>query len=294
VSLTIGSPPYVDCRTYGRSDVARDCESWVAWMLEITAEALRVTDGAVLWVASGKTEDRNYWPACEGLKNRLKIRISLILCLVFDMILRAGSGGLIPDPTLTTTTLRGAEHVMAAHHPNVPGVSFKSLATLPGYVVGDDGSVWSNKLIGSRGRSVGPWRRLKPIHYTNGYLYVSLPYHRGGTCGRGIHRLVLEAFVGPCPPGMECLHVDGDRENNRVSNLRWGTRRENQADRVRHGTDIRGSDVVQAKVTAADILRIKALYATGDYSQATLGEMFGVSRSNISIIILGKSWRHVR
>jgi hypothetical protein len=67
VNLTIGSPPYLDCRTYGRSDVARGCSEWIDWMLGVTAEALRVTDGPVLWVAAGKTEDRNYLPACEGL-----------------------------------------------------------------------------------------------------------------------------------------------------------------------------------------------------------------------------------
>ena len=50
-----------------------------------------------------------------------------------------------------------------------------------------------------------------------------------------VHRLVLEAFVGPCPPGAEGLHWDDDKENNALSNLRWGTRRENLLDRVRNG-----------------------------------------------------------
>lgn len=70
-SLVFGSPPYVNCRTYlenGRDlGIARELEAWVAWMLAVTTEALRVCRGAVVWVASGKTEDRNYWPACEGL-----------------------------------------------------------------------------------------------------------------------------------------------------------------------------------------------------------------------------------
>ena len=51
-----------------------------------------------------------------------------------------------------------------------------------------------------------------------------------------IHRLVLEAFVGPCPEGMEACHWDGDPTNNRVENLRWDTRSANARDRVRHGT----------------------------------------------------------
>lgn len=71
VDLCIGSPPYVDARLYledGRDlRIARGVGAWVDWMLRVTAEALRVSRGAVVWVAAGKTKDRNYWPACEGL-----------------------------------------------------------------------------------------------------------------------------------------------------------------------------------------------------------------------------------
>src|SRR5690606_27121280 len=47
--------------------VSMDAAAWVDWMLRVTTEALRVSRGAVVWVASGVTRDRNYWPACEGL-----------------------------------------------------------------------------------------------------------------------------------------------------------------------------------------------------------------------------------
>lgn len=50
-----------------------------------------------------------------------------------------------------------------------------------------------------------------------------------------IHRLVLEAFVGPCPDGMKALHADGNKTNNNVKNLRWGTSAENNLDIVKHG-----------------------------------------------------------
>jgi len=71
VDLVFGSPPYVDARLYlenGRDlGIARDCQQWVDWMLKVTTECLRVSRGAVLWVAAGVTRDRTYWPACEGL-----------------------------------------------------------------------------------------------------------------------------------------------------------------------------------------------------------------------------------
>lgn len=53
---------------------------------------------------------------------------------------------------------------------------------------------------------------------------------------RYVHRLVLEAFVGPCPKGMQCRHLNGIPTDNRLENLRWGTPSEDNYDRVRHGT----------------------------------------------------------
>lgn len=54
---------------------------------------------------------------------------------------------------------------------------------------------------------------------------------------RGVHCLVLEAFVGPCPPGMEACHNNGIPNDNRLTNLRWDTRLANMLDRITHGTD---------------------------------------------------------
>lgn len=73
VDLVMGSPPYCDARTYDDGTlpaghvVSLDCAGWVEWMLRVTTEALRVSRGAVIWVAAGVTRDRTYWPACEGL-----------------------------------------------------------------------------------------------------------------------------------------------------------------------------------------------------------------------------------
>jgi hypothetical protein len=66
----------------------------------------------------------------------------------------------------------------------------------------------------------------------NGYEQVTLCRETG----RHVHHLVLLAFVGPRPNGMEALHGDGNKANNRLDNLRYGTRSENQHDRAKHGT----------------------------------------------------------
>lgn len=54
---------------------------------------------------------------------------------------------------------------------------------------------------------------------------------------REVHSLVALAFLGPRPPGYQVRHLDGNPLNNHVENLAYGTRSENQRDKVRHGRD---------------------------------------------------------
>ena len=65
--------------------------------------------------------------------------------------------------------------------------------------------------------------KLYAIH---GYFFVTL-YSSGQPTRRPIHQLVLEAFDGPCPDGMQVSHLDESRDNNRLSNLAYTTPMEN-------------------------------------------------------------------
>ena len=102
------------------------------------------------------------------------------------------------------------------------------------YSVSDQGQVLSHARTNSLGHPVHektltltPNKRghLRVSLSKNGRLYVAL-----------VHQIVLEAFVGPRPEKQEVRHLDGNPENNHLSNLRYGTRSENMYDRVRHGT----------------------------------------------------------
>jgi HNH endonuclease/NUMOD4 motif len=68
------------------------------------------------------------------------------------------------------------------------------------------------------------------------YPSVTL-YRDGAGKAHRVHRLVLDAFVGPCPEGMESLHANDIASDNRLSNLRWGTRSDNAADTVSNGNN---------------------------------------------------------
>jgi len=125
-------------------------------------------------------------------------------------------------------------------------VAYKILENYPAYRVGDDGSIWSRRkrimLPSGRGSKtvIGKTWHPKKISKQKGktegrsYLYVRLSHDKKSRIFR-VHRLVLEAFVGPCPEGMECRHLDGDPSNNRLENLRWGTPAENTEDKRKHG-----------------------------------------------------------
>lgn len=90
--------------------------------------------------------------------------------------------------------------------------------------------------VSDAGGVQGPKKRLTPWVHQDGHLRVTIR-REGRRMEAAVHRLVLEAFVGPCPPGMEALHRNGDPTDNRLENLRWGTRSENNLDRQRHGVD---------------------------------------------------------
>lgn len=97
------------------------------------------------------------------------------------------------------------------------------------YAVSTHGRV--ARVKGGQGAQIGI--RAQYTH-PNGYKQVALSMNNQAATKK-VHRLVLEAFVGPCPPGMESLHGDDDPANNHVSNLRWGTHRENCIERESNG-----------------------------------------------------------
>lgn len=129
---------------------------------------------------------------------------------------------------------------MTVVSPNV----FEAFAAVVGfesyYEVSDTGRVRSlPRTVIYRGKRAGmpvrlPGRDLTPMVQHKGYLTVAL-YIDGKRTMRPIHRLVLDAFVGP-EPDLQACHINGSRADNRLENLRWGTNSENQRDSVRHGT----------------------------------------------------------
>ncbi len=108
-----------------------------------------------------------------------------------------------------------------------------------------------------------------------------------------VHRLVLEAFVGPCPDGMEGCHNDGNPRNCSLDNLRWDTKSNNNMDKVNHGTLKRGTSHYLCRYTEKDIKTIRNNYALGKYTQAELARIYKTKQSCISAIINRIAWKHI-
>lgn len=125
-------------------------------------------------------------------------------------------------------------------------------------------------------------------------LYLGHGRKDGGPCGRNelVHRLVLLAFVGPCPDGQHAAHLDGDPHNNHWSNLRWKTPKENNADKVAHGAQTRGESHHRSKLNEAAVKDIRASYPR--VSQRALARKYEVAPITIKKIRTGQTWSHVQ
>jgi hypothetical protein len=134
-------------------------------------------------------------------------------------------------------------------------------------------------------------RILKLKRKWNGYLFVSV-YDKDGPKDRSIHALVAAAFIGPRPARMDVAHINGVRDDNRASNLRYATRSENNFDKRSHGTDNRGSKHCFAKWTDEDVVAAIQMKKQG-VRVGEIARMFNLSHSAVSMALSGKQWKHL-
>lgn len=169
----------------------------------------------------------------------------------------------------------------------------RPIKDFPGYCVSIDGVVYSCR---SHGGKIVAWRPMK--HTLSrpgnaGRIHVSLHDNRRKNAYQTpVHKLVLEAFVGPRPEGMEACHSDGNSLNNHASNLRWDTHLNNMADRTKHGTGCKWERVNTAVLNRFQVQEIRTLYASGSL-QKDLAKRFGVNTASLSAICRGKTWKNL-
>lgn len=136
-------------------------------------------------------------------------------------------------------------------------------------------------------------RILKTTQHHGHYFVIAFtdPEHKARQFSA--HAIVAEAFIGPRPAGMQVNHIDGDKSNNRVSNLEYLT----PYDNVQHAKSIglydkRGTGNGRAKLTEADIPEIRRRLTAGDGNKE-IAINYGVSDASIWWIRKGVTWQHV-
>ena len=170
-------------------------------------------------------------------------------------------------------------------------VEFATINRFPGYCFGSDGTVWSSWSNG--GYVIDRWKLLKTDTIKGGYLRVRLRAETQKYVRIQVSHLILESFVGCNPGGLCACHGDGNPANNSRSNLRWGTRRENEEDKKLHGTHQTGERNPAAKLTTIDIREIRRIRSDELASTYEIARRFGISRPVVCKIIKNKLWRSV-
>lgn len=135
---------------------------------------------------------------------------------------------------------------------------------------------------------------LRPGVNSSGYLNVSLTINKKAK-SMVVHRIVAAAFLEGLDETTEANHKDGNKQNNRLDNLEVNTRPQNIQHAFRIGLNKGpcGEKNAHSKFKAEDILAIRSLYGTGNYSIGALSRQHKVSQSSMSAIIRRKSYVNV-
>jgi hypothetical protein len=149
---------------------------------------------------------------------------------------------------------------------------WKEITNYPNYEVSTTGLIRSLNY-----RNTGKTQILKHRFGKRGYAYLNL-YNEFGKRTVTVHRMVLETFVYNNDPTLVCDHIDCNKRNNKLSNLRWLSFDEN-CQRSPANT----LNYEKAK-------QIRDLYKTGTYTHAQLGVMYKVRTGTITKVLNNQRW----
>lgn len=157
--------------------------------------------------------------------------------------------------------------------------------------------VSSNGLLRRTKKANGTYvgRIVRPSFVKNGYGIVILQ-----NCGKKkttrIHRLVAEAFIGPCPDGLQVNHKDGNKRNNLASNLEYVDRVGNMQHAAKmgllKGPGTRGTGHAGTKLTEQNVLDIRSYLAKG-FTVKQAAAFFSIGESCVAHIKFRRTWRHI-
>ena len=136
-----------------------------------------------------------------------------------------------------------------------------------------------------------PGTVLNPYPNSKGYLHVDLT-RSGRRATMRVNRAVLTAFVGPPGPGQEAAHINGRRDDNRLENLAWKSKKENSGDQYIHGTRVMGERSGRVSLTEALVRIIRARFAAGEKGHRIAADL-NINDGTVWHVVNRRTWRHV-
>jgi hypothetical protein len=152
-------------------------------------------------------------------------------------------------------------------------------------------------------RKKNDWKIQKPAN-VNGYAYFSfrtIENENGkNRITKSLHRIVAELFLG-LPKG-DCnnvIHVDFDKWNNHVSNLKWVKREDmfqhsRKSPRTAIAIEKRKGEITNSKLTATDVMRLKKKLKRGKNPLYKIAKEFGITHTQLNRIRRGENWSHIK
>lgn len=157
-------------------------------------------------------------------------------------------------------------------------------------------TVFSDYLISNAGLvySVKRCLWLHPYKDSHGYYQVSL-FKDNKRTDKLIHHLVLEMYGKPRQEGQVTRHLNGNKTDNWIENLQWGTSKENSEDMIKHNTvpNRKGELNGRAKLTKKEVKIIRRLYHHPGISLWFLARKFNMSLYAIWAIVTRRTWKHI-
>ncbi|WP_233898333.1 helix-turn-helix domain-containing protein [Tenacibaculum piscium] len=132
--------------------------------------------------------------------------------------------------------------------------------------------------------------------FTNGYRSLAVKKENGNQTGRYVHKLVAQTFLDNTN-GVFVIHLNYDKSENHISNLKWATKREKEIHQHKN-PEYREimQNISNAKLTETEVIHLKKRINNPNRNSTfkRIAKEFGISEMQLYRIKVGVNWASVK